>query len=1857
MNYRRILQVVLTVVVVGSMLLGTGSQQRVSAQTSNPPSAMGPYHVDGTVTQADREAAAANNAALGLKPGLAGQNSSIKLPMQQGTAPHYFGPYANYANSPLPKGAVATIVVDAGGSGYTDAHPPVVTITDVYGTGSGAIASATVVNGVVTAITISNGGTSYSAPWVSIDDIATGSAGTGKGAAATATIGGPFDPGSGIRKFMDSLPGLTPAGASTLGKYIPIAEPDTTSFPGNPLANPVVPAADYYEIALIQFETQFSADLPATTVRGYIQLSTSVVPGLHVALFNPDGTPILLPDGTQAYGVDNPQYLGPMIVASKDKPVRIKFYNLLPTNAGGDLFIPADTTYMGAGEGTLDAWGMACDPMMMDCANYSQNRGTIHLHGGLVPWISDGTPHQWTTPAGENTQYPKGVSVAYVPDMWYDATGAAIPSCAQQTTCAVAGATNNPGDGSLTFYYNNQQSARLMFYHDHSYGITRLNVYAGEAAGYLLTDQVEQDLINGTNNSGVNPGLVKALPDLGIPLIIQDKTFVDATTIAGQDPTWRWGTGPVDPATGYRTPKTGDLWVSSVYMPAQNPWDVSGTNAFGRWMYGPWFWPPTGTITNGPVANPYYDPNCNSAVTWCEPPMQPGTPSPASGMEAFNDTPVVNGEAYPYLEVDPTVVRFRILNAANDRFLNLSWFVADPSVVTSDLRTNTEVKMVPAISVPGWPATWPGDGRAGGVPDPATAGPDWVQIGTEGGFLPSPVSIPAQPIAWNMNPTTFNFGNVSDHGLLLGTAERADVLVDFSQYAGQTLILYNDAPAAFPALAPYYDYYTGDPAQMDTGGAPTTQAGYGPNTHTIMQVRVRGNAAGSTVSSVTVTSGGSDYAFTPEVVFSGGGLGSGAAATAYGSIDHVTVLNPGSGYTVAPTVSISSPDLPAGVQAVATAQLVNGRVSRLLVTNPGSGYLTAPIITISGDGVNATAVSALTVTEIQVTDPGSGYTLPPSVLLIGGGGYGATAAAHLVALGPGYDFTNLNALFTKGSVNANLTVNPGVFATGQDPIIVPQAAYNAALGTNVPDTMAQYVQIQDVSKSFFNGPLTSISLTAPGTGYTSAPLVNITGGGATTNATASATIAGSTVNSITVVTRGSGYTTAPTVVIGAPVGVGGVTARATAVLTRIVNTITVTNGGNNYTSPPTVRFTGGGGSGATATATISGGRVTAVTVTWGGSGYSTAPTISFSGGGGNGARATASMTNAVNSVLLTNGGSGYNAAPLISFTGGGGTGASATATYLPGYVSTLTLLSGGAGYTSAPTISFNNTGTNGSGAAAVANPITIVMEPKAMHDEMGAAYDQYGRMSGLLGLELRGTNNLTQNILLYGYASPPVDIFKDTKGIPLGTLGDGTQIWQIIHNGVDTHPIHFHLFNVQLINRVSWDGILLPPDANELGWKETVRVNPLEQTIVAMRPIAPTQPFDIPNSVRLLDPTMPEGSELMPPPGGYVDPAGNPTAGVLNLRVNFGWEYVWHCHILSHEEMDMMHNLTLAVAPLAPGNVTLLRQGIGNGQSIRISWLDNSTNETGFRVERSTTPVNGPWVTLAVAPPGTGRGSTLTYTDNAVARRTTYYYRVTAENVVGDTQVFPAPAIGYPTVTASSVAVSAAPVTTLAPTTEYPVFADSFETGLDAWTGSAGDVQAVAEAVVGPNGGELGMRATLNSADPEAAYVYDATPDNLNTYDASFAFDSHGTLTGETPVDIFTGLDQNGLPTFGVQYQSTDGISFQIRGWVMINGEPVYTEWFTFTTSDPENIPATTHKIEIGWASGTKAGFTLYIDDVLVQSLTGDTSASLLDLVVLGPSIGVDSSVSGSMFFDEFSSSVVDALAPLFTIFVPIISR
>ena len=717
------------------------------------------------------------------------------------------------ANGGAGASAVATInvqsvVPDTFGAGYTGT--PTVTITDEIGRGSGATATATVDNGLVSAIAVTAPGSGYVTP-------------------------------GGIKKFQDQLPMLcnpaVPGSCSTAAgaRFLPVGVPEEKIY-NDPNNKPIM--SDEYEIALIQYRTKFNTDLPGTLVRSYVQLETPTWvashPGVsqHVALSNEmlDGTkvPIMI-DGLRAYGVTAPQWLGPIIAATKDKPVRVVFRNLLPTGTGGDLILPTDSTLMGSGMGPMGLpdpinEGSVLDkvrnpictetPKSTDC--FKDNRATLHLHGGLSPWISDGTPHQWITPANEDTQWPEGVDVRYVPDMPVG---------------------NDPKDGVMTFYYTNQQSARLMFYHDHAWGTTRLNVYAGEAAGYLISDDKEKELVaSGT------------VPADQIPLIVQDRTFVPQDSqlydtrdaqgkiiTYGQDPTWdkaRWG--------GY-----GNFWYHHVYMPAQNPGDPGGMSGYGRWMYGPWFWPPAAATQYGPIDNPYYKAACNldDPATWtyqtdpfCEPAKIPGTPNISAGMEQFNDTPMVNGIAYPEVTLQPKSYRFRVLNAANDRFFNFQWYVADPST-----GTNSEVALDPLLLAQAQtdPVVFPTP-----VHNASTNGPDWIQIGTEGGFLPAPVVVDGQQeTTWITDPTRFDVGNVDRHSLLLAPAERADVIVDFSQFAGKTLIMYNDAPAAFPARVPSYDYYTGGP-DLSPVGAPTILPGYGPNTRTIMRVKIAAGRPG-----------------------------------------------------------------------------------------------------------------------------------------------------------------------------------------------------------------------------------------------------------------------------------------------------------------------------------------------------------------------------------------------------------------------------------------------------------------------------------------------------------------------------------------------------------------------------------------------------------------------------------------------------------------------------------------------------------------------------------------------------------------------------------------------------------------------------------------------------------------------------------------------------------------------------------------------------------------------------------------------------------------------------------------------------
>jgi hypothetical protein len=136
--------------------------------------------------------------------------------------------------------------------------------------------------------------------------------------------------------------------------------------------------------------------------------------------------------------------------------------------------------------------------------------------------------------------------------------------------------------------------------------------------------------------------------------------------------------------------------------------------------------------------------------------------------------------------------------------------------------------------------------------------------------------------------------------------------------------------------------------------------------------------------------------------------------------------------------------------------------------------------------------------------------------------------------------------------------------------------------------------------------------------------------------------------------------------------------------------------------------------------------------------------------------------------------------------------------------------------------------------------------------------------------------------------------------------------------------------------------------------------------------------------------------------------------------------------------MDMMHSMVFGLPPSAPSGLgaTLL----AGPQRVDLTWTDGSANETEFIVQRATSAA-GPWATLATVPSDNGSttGTSLTYTDTAVAPVTTYHYRIVASNVVGDTTVYPAPSAGFPTMTLDSPASNTAAVTTVVPGPAAPV--------------------------------------------------------------------------------------------------------------------------------------------------------------------------------------------------------------------------
>ncbi|MDT0310541.1 multicopper oxidase [Streptomyces sp. DSM 44917] len=291
------------------------------------------------------------------------------------------------------------------------------------------------------------------------------------------------------------------------------------------------------------------------------------------------------PNGEAALPASSP---GPTIVARAGRTLSLDWRNDLPYRHLFPMDEDAHWAFTGS-EYTVEQHGVP---------------SVVHVHGAHTDSASDGHP-----------------------DAWYSPGGAA-----------------GPLHGGTRCTYHNSQEAAPLWYHDHTHGITGLNIYAGLLGFYLLRDEHELGLIASRR--------LPAEP-YELELAIQDRTFRPDGLLA---------------------------------FPSPTPHDHEET----------------------------------------EPPTFAG------------QVILVNGKAWPYLDVEPRQYRLRLLNASNARFYRLS--------------------------------------SGGGWPFPVTA------IGGDGGFLDEPHRL--------------------EEGLLLAPGERADVIADFRDAGGRTFDLTNDAPLPFPGGAP-----------------------------------------------------------------------------------------------------------------------------------------------------------------------------------------------------------------------------------------------------------------------------------------------------------------------------------------------------------------------------------------------------------------------------------------------------------------------------------------------------------------------------------------------------------------------------------------------------------------------------------------------------------------------------------------------------------------------------------------------------------------------------------------------------------------------------------------------------------------------------------------------------------------------------------------------------------------------------------------------------------------------------------------------------------------------------------------------
>jgi FtsP/CotA-like multicopper oxidase with cupredoxin domain len=404
---------------------------------------------------------------------------------------------------------------------------------------------------------------------------------------------------------------------SIMAGEVPTLDPTTIPKYVTPLVIPPVMdndgTADSYDIAVRQFKQQILPGGIWNTLNGRNDKFKPTTVWSYGPADDPSPMSGVAPTTNSQFNY--PAYT---VETTSNTPVDVRWINDLVDSRGNYLphLLNIDQTVHWANP------PMECreGESRTDCAGTSDKayEGPVpivtHVHGAHVEGHSDGYPEAWWLPAAKNI--PKKYATSGT--LFDDATGA-----------------NDGQQGYADFHYLQDQPATTLWYHDHTLGMTRNNVYAGPA-GFWLVRGGENDWVNDTSK-GTEPPVVAADWDgvLPGPAPVADQGVLDLNV---------HGT-PAEP-----TARDAIREISIVIQ--DRSFDKNGQLFY-------------------PKSRAFFEGLKNKDM---QIPFAPESDVlPIWNPEAFFDVMVVNGVSWPELRVAPAMYRLRLLNGCNSRFLWLKF--------------------------------------------------------------------------------------------------------------------------------------------------------------------------------------------------------------------------------------------------------------------------------------------------------------------------------------------------------------------------------------------------------------------------------------------------------------------------------------------------------------------------------------------------------------------------------------------------------------------------------------------------------------------------------------------------------------------------------------------------------------------------------------------------------------------------------------------------------------------------------------------------------------------------------------------------------------------------------------------------------------------------------------------------------------------------------------------------------------------------------------------------------------------------------------------------------------------------------